>query len=565
LALLALGLMGGGTSKSPRDAGVPGGGGPQPSEKGGAPMTISKETTFLTGPLTEDGYVDYVAALDARFRQGVTPANNAAVPFWWAMGPKAIWAEDREGYFQKLGVPAPPEQGDYFVDFDDFVAIQKGGSKHDGKASKRGTEGIAWTSRQLETALQRPWSAREFPLLAEWLAANENPLALVVEASRRPRRYDPLIGGKKAIVIAVLLPANGQYTFKVGWAMKARAMLRLGEGKVNEAWEDLVACHRLARLLGQGPTSVDMTGSSGLEERACAGDQALLQYAHLTAAQIARFREDLNRLPPMPDLADTFNIAERFVFLNVVSLGSQDGAKHSLVGLESTITMQGGVQEWKRLGGAVKLLVRYSDWTAADWDLILRMGNSWYDRLAQACREPIRSERRKALKRIDEDLHKLPKAAEDTASLEKAMLVDGRRAFSERFGQVLLVMFGPQVTVLADINDHAAMRLNLDKLGFALAAYRADHGSFPARLADLMPKYVAEVPEDFFNGSDLHYRREGAGFLLYSVGTNGRDDGARSFEDRNKNKTWEALAKDGEDWDDLVVRIPPATREKERQ
>lgn len=76
-----------------------------------------------------------------------------------------------------------------------------------------------------------------------------------------------------------------------------------------------------------------------------------------------------------------------------------------------------------------------------------------------------------------------------------------------------------------------------------------------------MPKYVTELPKDVFNDAQLHYRREGNGFLLYSVGANGRDDGTRSYEDQKKDEASEALVKDGEDWDDLVVRVPGATRE----
>jgi len=94
------------------------------------------------------------------------------------------------------------------------------------------------------------------------------------------------------------------------------------------------------------------------------------------------------------------------------------------------------------------------------------------------------------------------------------------------------------------------MRFELDKLGFALAAYRADHGSYPVTLADLAPKYVREVPKDIFNDAEPHYRQEGDGYLLYSVGVNGKDDGARGYDDR----------KEDEDWDDLVVRVPVAVK-----
>ena len=89
------------------------------------------------------------------------------------------------------------------------------------------------------------------------------------------------------------------------------------------------------------------------------------------------------------------------------------------------------------------------------------------------------------------------------------------------------------------------MQFELTKLAFALAAYRADHGSYPAKLADLKPKYVAEVPQDIFSAAELHYKPDGAGYLLYSVGVNGKDDGGRTMDER----------KDGEDCDDLAIRI----------
>ncbi len=99
------------------------------------------------------------------------------------------------------------------------------------------------------------------------------------------------------------------------------------------------------------------------------------------------------------------------------------------------------------------------------------------------------------------------------------------------------------------------MRVELDKLGFALASYRADHGAYPAKLAELVPNHVVEVPKDIFNDSDLHYRREGNGYLLYSIGVNAKDDAAKSYDDR----------KNDEDWDDLVVRVPAPTMENKKQ
>ncbi len=130
------------------------------------------------------------------------------------------------------------------------------------------------------------------------------------------------------------------------------------------------------------------------------------------------------------------------------------------------------------------------------------------------------------------------------------MLFNPRKAMSEWVGHVFVGMFFPAWSTgnLTMTEDCWIMQSELTKLAFALAAYHADHGSYPTRLADLAPKYVVEVSKDIFNDSDLHYRQEGRGYLLYSVGPNGKDDGGKGRAD----------AKEGENRDDLIVRMPAA-------
>ncbi len=44
----------------------------------------------------------------------------------------------------------------------------------------------------------------------------------------------------------------------------------------------------------------------------------------------------------------------------------------------------------------------------------------------------------------------------------------------------------------------------------------------------LVPGILTEVPIDPFTGKPLVYRREGEGFIVYSLGSNQKDDGGRS-------------------------------------
>ena len=188
-------------------------------------MTISKETTYVTEPLRKDGYPDYVAALNQRCSQGVTVENNAAVLFWKAVGPGEINTRYRAEYFRMLGVAALPEKGEYFVDFDTYLSHQEDGNRSRGAEAEPRTKFAAYAL--LDPALRRPWSKEEFPTIAAWLAANEKPLALLVEATKRPRRYDPLVGGENTPVIAVLLPAMSVFHHAGGRWQRAG-----GEGDV---------------------------------------------------------------------------------------------------------------------------------------------------------------------------------------------------------------------------------------------------------------------------------------------------------------------------------------------
>ncbi len=74
--------------------------------------------------------------------------------------------------------------------------------------------------------------------------------------------------------------------------------------------------------------------------------------------------------------------------------------------------------------------------------------------------------------------------------------------------------------------DLTKMRLLICDL--AIRAYSLQRGRKPAKLDDLVPDYLPEVPKDPFSGKELVYRVTPTGYLLYSVGVDGKDDGGKS-------------------------------------
>ena len=82
--------------------------------------TVSPETTYVTEPLDARGFVDYQAAVNDRLATGVTPETNANVLIFQALGPHPEGGTMPPEYFRRLGIPQPPEAGEYFVGWDKY-------------------------------------------------------------------------------------------------------------------------------------------------------------------------------------------------------------------------------------------------------------------------------------------------------------------------------------------------------------------------------------------------------------------------------------------------------------
>ncbi len=264
-------------------------------------------------------------------------------------------------------------------------------------------------------------------------------------------------------------------------------------------------------------------------------------------------RAELDKLPPLPRMVDKINVGERSIYLDTVATLARRGYSR-------LFAHDGGLTQ-----GMLFLLVDLGAKEAIDWDHVLRIGNSWYDQVADAYGRPTRAERMTALDKTERDRRRrLDTSAKVMKSPGVWMPAGMRCAASERCGQVLLSIIPPRVQACADAEDRRTMQFNLTRLAFALAAYHADRGTYPVRLADLTPHYLAEVPRDIFNDSELHYRQEAGGYLLYSVGINGRDDGGKGYDDEQKAtenvKNGEAYTWEG--WDDISVCVPAATEQK---
>jgi len=63
------------------------------------------------------------------------------------------------------------------------------------------------------------------------------------------------------------------------------------------------------------------------------------------------------------------------------------------------------------------------------------------------------------------------------------------------------------------------------RVGIACKIYKNIHGDFPEDLAELSPEILENIPADPFTGHPLIYKKQDSGVMVYSIGSNLKDDG----------------------------------------
>jgi hypothetical protein len=516
-------------------------------------VVISKETTYFTGPLRPDGGVDYVAALNRRYSEGVTSENNAAVAIWQALGSSRIDRELRKQCFGQLGIPELPEKGDYLIeawDMPEFKELARQYPK--GEVAFRD---IVWA--QFFKATETSWSKEEYPLWAAALERNHKPLKLLAEGLTRPRFYWPLVprDGQSEIV-GRLVGNEGRCT---AWFLSLQAMFQSQDRNVSDKWQDVMALYRLERLLSQAPLVVDWIMAARTSNFARRAAVIVSQNRNITAAQAKDCQRQLCDLPAMRPLWKSYDVGNRCYSIEMMMMfaATKDAANHF------DMLDPGGEKGRERVDAFRRLIVD----DELDWSEFLRCHNAGHDRLVAAWKCPTIAKTFAALTELET---KARQRANSTADFLLAKRPDGVERLAPKVKAQCLanLMMLPSVFAsrpVARVEQQRQAYENLAILAFALAGYRADHDEYPRGLAQLTPTYIDAIPQDPFTDGDLRYRAENGGYLLYSVGPNGKDDdgfGGEHVPDSATEEQRMAWPRP-RPWDDLSIRTPPKKTESQ--
>ncbi len=456
-------------------------------------ITISRETTFVEGPLNNNGGVDFVQALNNLINPHAAPDENAAVALCQVLGSGQPDQTSHALFLQLMGVDTLPT-GE--------TAVLAGPN----------APGDTFIEQQGQ-AMFRPWTADEFPQVAAWVERISRDLDACVLGVQRPAFYLPLIDTlppDEALppIMSVLMPTV-QSCREVSRGLSVRAMQRIAEGDEAGTRRDILAMYRLARHLSNAPVVIQSLVGMATEAQANACVLQLLNSGLLNEESAAELLTELNSLSPFSTSSQILETGERLGALDLVQAIRNRGPQS----LSFFVTLSDGP----------------IDTSALDWNAALRTVNDWYDQIVTAVRTPEYPARIDAIAEVEQRLRTLAKGeASEIARVLSGGVTDPQTA-GDQLGNLVAAL-----TILSNTQVHVAetrreMQTRSTLLALELFRYRESHGEFPRTLSDLDVK----VPLDLFVLSRLQYRRDDGSVTVYSLGPNRVDDGGPKLDGSN--------------------------------
>ena len=484
-------------------------------------FTLSRETTFLTAPIKKNRFVDYAAGINQQLKKGITAKDNAAVELYKALGPKPENCKLPDKFFAEIGMERPPERGEYLKSL--FELVDK---------SKMTEAQVDQLYKVQFLTMKQPWQSQRYSRIAYWLANNQIPLKHFRLASQRSKYYSPIIVDTEephdpGLLMLALLPGP-QESRDGARLLCSQAMLSLGQRRVNDAWSDLLACKRLGRLIGQGPTIIESLIGTAIEGLSHEAMVTLIRESSLTHQQINQFREQLKAVPPISPLHKKIDLTERCMVLD--ALGAI--ARRSTSDLESLeLSME--------MSKLAKIVATFD--LKIDLDTAYRVCNQKANRLTKIMETPDFEERCKLLQQFKKEEAALIERMKDLRADKGLAPEHLEKTFSKLMAEIAVIVSDSG----ASAANQAIQRIKQNEILFdtalGLSAFATEFGKFPNELSELKPNHLPNKPIDLYTGESLIYKRNGPGYLLYSVGPNKRDEMGRSYDDEPQG-------------DDLIIR-----------
>lgn len=517
------------------------------------PVAISKQTTYLTSPLTPDGKeIDIARAIDERFAPKGKEEDNGFRAVVRLFGPDHVFkfkAETRAEYVSRFCERLELDENEApqleFPNIYTFFKqqIEKRGSPDEGDAEKSLQEQTWSLVRKMAGKL---WKPDEIPGGEDWLRASAEALDRYGEAVRMPEYYVPPLLLSRNDHFAINGCFESDFHRNAIRCLQCRITYFLAVGEVEKAFDDMETLLRLSGALTRRPVSVQhYLFARATQSVAFSCVRRILEFGDLTKEQTETLRETVRRNRSESSLRDLVFLSRlegmAWLYLSLFPCWEDDILKENRSDLEIR---------------CLKFIL--AGWYYFPWNPIFIRFQEKIDLLDAIADTRISRSQYLAIQDLCDSTQRDGPISFDF--LEVFFWQGIYRQGAEIISKFSFFMAFNLFHSTCQTHYRAHVDSRHLEIAIALELYRHDHGTYPRQLKELKSGYMDEIPDDpFTDGDPFRYMPTEtgdriSGYMLYSVGPNGEDDGGFNRQEKDYAGEKTLTEKDGDDIRIFIVR-----------
>lgn len=400
----------------------------------------------------------------------------------------------------------PDPTVDYFAQYNDLTRPESYDPKQDAAEQLKNMPEPEYTEDEWDlnsvtyeyevSDYPHKFSPEDIQKLEKWLAKNQARLNAILEASRKPYCYRPVDASDwktEALADGFFTTENFSF-YEITQLLSWAAVYHLNKGEVETTVRYLQASLDFYRMLRPHAGYYQQYEVASLIEDlsfifACVQDEKL---SSDTLKAIQRMLLDAEL-----DYSYDDTVA-KLCFYDFVQKYYTPG-DHGHLAPITYIKQEMGMFDWDSAGQSLRYI--YEAFNGERRKKVIDRMESIFARLNELKDLPVGRQ-----------------VAEGVSLQSELSALAGDSTFVKQQADQLLRQFC--------LPYQSACTLNALAAAIAIELYRRDKGQYPETLEDLLSEtYLDRLPEDAFSGKPLFYRKQAEGFILYSVGIDGQDDG----------------------------------------
>ncbi|MBN1973654.1 MAG: hypothetical protein JW787_08445 [Sedimentisphaerales bacterium] len=383
-------------------------------------------------------------------------------------------------------------------------------------------------------------NAEQKKVVEKWFEDNKDILKLVTDGTQKPyfwRKHK-----EQSDMMGIIIPNLVEFRMIariITWHMWMNAE----HNRFKEAFLDIKTCFLLGQHLRGNVTLIEQLVGISIESMSARNTRELLNIYVIDKNTLAEFQQDYELMTERKDFTLQFK-AESLGSYDVIQRAFTDGfgRDHIIPKVlkqlypEAQVLLSSGTVNYPP--AVVKQTSWFSDILSDICDITSDV-TQWVKKNGYLLfLHPDKEETYRTVQQMYDYVEKMKSMTPAQLHAEGVNLEEKLMNIAK--GNLLLVNNAPAIARINEICYHNKAEIEATLVVLSLVRFNREHGNYPQNLEQLaVENYIKKLPMDPFSNKPFVYKINEQNFILYSTGSDCKDNGGEVFRDKGGQvRTW---------------------------